>query len=160
MHERICEFVNTAEFELGRDDLDDWLRRRGVEPTADDLRGAAEVREALRALLLAHNGVAVDLDAASAVLDDAARRARLAVRFAGGSPEVVAGAAGVDGVLGGVLADVAAAAAGGTWARLKACRAESCRWAFYDSARNRSRIWCSMEVCGNRAKARRFRARQ
>ena len=160
MHERICEFVNTAELELERDDLDEWLRRCGVEPTADDLRRAAEVRESLRALLLAHNGVAVDVGAASAVLDDAARSARLTVRFVGGSPEVVAGATGLDGVIGRVLAEVAAAAAGGTWARLKACRAETCRWAFYDSARNRSRAWCSMEVCGNRAKARRFRARQ
>ena len=160
MHERICEFVNTAELELERDELDEWLRRRGVEASPDDVRRAAEVREALRALLLAHNGVLVDVDAASAVLDDAARRARLAVRFAGGAPEVYPGATGLDGVLGRVLADVAAAAAGGTWARLKACRAESCRWAFYDSARNRSRTWCSMEVCGNRAKARRFRARQ
>ncbi|MGH3007295.1 MAG: CGNR zinc finger domain-containing protein, partial [Gaiellaceae bacterium] len=43
--------------------------------------------------------------------------------------------------------------------RLKACRAEDCRWAFYDRARNRSRHWCSMAVCGNRTKARTFRRR-
>jgi predicted RNA-binding Zn ribbon-like protein len=47
----------------------------------------------------------------------------------------------------------------GTWSRLEACRAETCRWTFYDQARNRSRAWCSMEVCGNRAKVRRYRRR-
>jgi predicted RNA-binding Zn ribbon-like protein len=49
--------------------------------------------------------------------------------------------------------------ADGTWSRLKACRAADCRWAFYDRARNHSRHWCSMEVCGNRTKARAYRAR-
>ncbi len=30
-----------------------------------------------------------------------------------------------------------------------------CGWLFYDSTRNRSRRWCDMRVCGNKAKARR-----
>ena len=29
-----------------------------------------------------------------------------------------------------------------------------CGWLFFDASRNRSRRWCSMEDCGNRAKAR------
>ena len=41
------------------------------------------------------------------------------------------------GALGRLLAIAAAAIADGTWTRLKACRAEDCRWAFYDHARNR-----------------------
>lgn len=36
--------------------------------------------------------------------------------------------------------------------RLKICRA--CGWLFLDRSRNRSRQWCDMAVCGNRAKAR------
>ena len=43
--------------------------------------------------------------------------------------------------------------------RISACRAEDCRWLFLDLSRNRSRRWCSMEDCGNRAKARRHYAR-
>ena len=43
--------------------------------------------------------------------------------------------------------------------RIKICPADDCRWAFYDTSRNRSRQWCSMEVCGNRAKARAHRQR-
>ncbi len=58
------------------------------------------------------------------------------------------------------LAAIVADAAGtDEWSRLKACRRHSCLWAFYDHARNKSRAWCSMEVCGNREKARSFRQR-
>jgi predicted RNA-binding Zn ribbon-like protein len=58
-----------------------------------------------------------------------------------------------------VLAAVGAAMADGSWRRLKACRSDSCRWAFIDNARNLSRQWCDMAVCGNRAKARAYRSR-
>jgi len=51
------------------------------------------------------------------------------------------------------------AQADGTWDRMKACAADTCRWAFYDHSRNRSRQWCDMAVCGNRAKARTYRKR-
>jgi predicted RNA-binding Zn ribbon-like protein len=40
--------------------------------------------------------------------------------------------------------------------RVHMCGAnESCDWLFFDETRNRSRRWCSMKDCGNRAKARR-----
>jgi predicted RNA-binding Zn ribbon-like protein len=67
--------------------------------------------------------------------------------------------AGIAAPLGRLLAIVVEAQAAGTWARLKACPAEDCHWAFFDASRNRSRTWCSMQVCGNRAKARAYRAR-
>ncbi len=40
------------------------------------------------------------------------------------------------------------------------CAGEGCSWLFLDTSRNRSRLWCSMEDCGNRAKARRHYARK
>ena len=40
-------------------------------------------------------------------------------------------------------------------AALKVCPADDCQWAFYDQSRNRSAIWCDMEVCGNRHKVAR-----
>ena len=40
-------------------------------------------------------------------------------------------------------------------ARVKLCPSENCGWLFLDGSRNSSRRWCSMEGCGNRAKARR-----
>lgn len=39
--------------------------------------------------------------------------------------------------------------------RLKECAQDDCRWIFLDLSKNRSRRWCTMEECGNRAKARR-----
>lgn len=37
--------------------------------------------------------------------------------------------------------------------RMKICA--RCGWLFLDRSRNRSRVWCDMTVCGNRAKASR-----
>lgn len=42
--------------------------------------------------------------------------------------------------------------------RIKICEADDCVWVFYDGSKNRSRRWCDMAQCGNRAKARRFYA--
>jgi predicted RNA-binding Zn ribbon-like protein len=44
--------------------------------------------------------------------------------------------------------------------RLRQCGGEECGWMFLDTSRNRSRQWCDMKDCGNRAKVRRFRKRQ
>ena len=40
--------------------------------------------------------------------------------------------------------------------RVGVCQGEGCGWLFFDTSRNRSRKWCTMDVCGNRIKARRF----
>ena len=39
--------------------------------------------------------------------------------------------------------------------RVCECPGENCGWLFIDMSRNRSRRWCDMKDCGNRAKARR-----
>jgi predicted RNA-binding Zn ribbon-like protein len=44
--------------------------------------------------------------------------------------------------------------------RVRVCAAESCGWLFIDTSKNKTRRWCSMSDCGNRAKVRRFRARR
>jgi predicted RNA-binding Zn ribbon-like protein len=44
--------------------------------------------------------------------------------------------------------------------RLRQCEGAECGWMFLDTSRNRSRHWCDMKDCGNRAKVRRFRTRQ
>lgn len=43
--------------------------------------------------------------------------------------------------------------------RVRECAADNCAWLFIDTSKNRSRRWCDMAVCGNRAKARRHYAR-
>ena len=44
-------------------------------------------------------------------------------------------------------------------ARVKECASDNCNWLFLDVSKNRSRRWCDMKECGNRAKARRHRTR-
>jgi predicted RNA-binding Zn ribbon-like protein len=160
----VCDFVNTLEVEDGTDELADpgalgvWLRARGLwgeRPDERDAAGARALREALRDLMWANNGGSVDTEAASAILDAAAKRAGVVARFDTGGIRLVAPAGGI----GAVVAAAGEAMADGSWRRLKACRSDTCRWAFVDSARNRSRQWCSMSVCGNREKARTFRRR-
>jgi predicted RNA-binding Zn ribbon-like protein len=43
---------------------------------------------------------------------------------------------------------------------VRECAAPNCGWLFLDTTRNRSRRWCDMMVCGNRAKARRHYERK
>jgi predicted RNA-binding Zn ribbon-like protein len=40
--------------------------------------------------------------------------------------------------------------------RVKKCGDPACGWLFLDTSRNKSRRWCDMSDCGNRAKASRF----
>ena len=175
--ETVRAFVNTLDIDDGIEllagpaELATWLAEHDLasedagagagelRPTGADVRRAIELREALRAHLLAHHDQPLPPQAA-ATLDAAARRARLTVRFIGTDATTLEPeAGGVDGALGRLLAIVARAIADGTWQRLKACPADTCQWAFYDASRNRSAVWCDMRVCGNRAKVRGFRER-
>ncbi|MDP1848003.1 MAG: CGNR zinc finger domain-containing protein [Solirubrobacteraceae bacterium] len=174
--ETVRAFVNTRDVDddidllSGPAELASWLADAGLaaaagenarelRATGADLRRAIELREALRAHLLAHHDQPLDPQAA-ATLDATARRARLTVRFTGRDETALEPeAGGVDGALGRLLAIVARAIEDGTWQRLKVCPADTCQWAFYDASRNRSAVWCDMRVCGNRAKVRGFRER-
>ena len=167
----VQRFVNSVDLEDGSEELvspdalREWLAGRGLmhpdDPVTDgDLRRAMDVREGLRALLLANNGE--DFDAAAVErLDRAASRAGLRLRFReGGCAEFEPDATGVDGALARLLAGVAEARVDGTWERLKACPRTDCEWAFYDHSKNRSGRWCNMAVCGNVEKARAYRERR
>ena len=62
-------------------------------------------------------------------------------------------------VLWPVLWDAAALLTGDSLGKVGHCHNDICGWFFIDHSRNRSRRWCSMDSCGNRAKARRHYAR-
>jgi predicted RNA-binding Zn ribbon-like protein len=129
--------------------LPEWLAERGLDP--GELERARELREALRALVLANNGFPLEAGAL-AVVNAAA--ARLSVRVEpGGRLSVVADGDALDAVLAVALR----AMLDGTWGRLKACR--NCAWSFHDYSPNRSASWCSMRICGNRTKTRAYRRR-
>jgi len=42
---------------------------------------------------------------------------------------------------------------------VRACSSKECEWFFLDTSKNHHRRWCDMKRCGNRAKVRRFYAR-
>ena len=166
----VRDFVNTYDFETGidtiatPDELATWLSEQGlvddlIEPTEAELADAVAVREAIRELLLANNGIDTDSATASKTLEEAGRKARLGVRFEDGRPVLAPEDEGAHGAIGRIVAAVAELAPTDEWKRLKTCRDEHCRVAFYDKSRNRSRAWCSMEVCGNRDKQRGYRER-
>jgi predicted RNA-binding Zn ribbon-like protein len=171
--ELVRTFVNTVDVETGDDVLaagdpkavKAWFVEQDLvagdaRVTAADAKRVVDVREALRALLLANNGEPL-ADGAVAVLNDVAARSPLEAQFgAEGTITVTGRDEGVEGALGQLLAIVVQAVSDGTWSRLKACKAHDCEWAFYDKSRNRSGQWCVMAVCGNRSKARSYRDRK
>jgi predicted RNA-binding Zn ribbon-like protein len=168
--ELVREYVNTTDLEGGDEQLASpaglarWLHAHDLlEPGAEvgekDLERAIAVREALRAQLKAHNGADRDPEAVAA-LHEAANRAGIALTFdEAGASSLEPRTPGADGAIGRLLTIVHEAEQEGTWPRLKACPWHTCQWAFYDNTKNASGVWCTMEVCGNRAKAKAYRAR-
>jgi hypothetical protein len=79
----------------------------------------------------------------------------------GASSDGGSGSGSSDGTaaLARILLIAAEATTLGTWTRLKVCSADDCRWAFYDRSPTRSGHWCSMRICGSRAKSRAYRRR-
>ncbi|PZR97696.1 MAG: hypothetical protein DLM67_07330 [Candidatus Nephthysia bennettiae] len=167
----VKDFVNTLDIEEGREELGGpaelagWLSERGLlspattAATAEEHALALSTRETIRRLLLVNNGEEgrpEDL----ATLDRLAAKASLTPRFSAEGVRLEPRSGGVAGALGRLLAIVAEAMAEGSWNRLKACSNHGCQWAFYDRSKNHSAHWCSMKVCGNRAKARQFREKR
>jgi predicted RNA-binding Zn ribbon-like protein len=161
----IEQFVNTLDTEEGTDALDGaWPLSMGLASTelaASEVERLVRFREALRAVLLAHNGSPLD-SVTVGELSSLGQEAAVVVGFGpNGEPRLEAVASsGASAVIARLLAVIARADAEGTWERLKICPADDCLWAFYDFSRNHSRTWCDMRVCGNRAKARAFRLRR
>ncbi len=182
--EQVRALVNSSDLEEGTDDwatpagLASWLERHGLAPaggpaavTRTDLEQAVALREALRDVLRAHAAVpsASSAPAGSAASASAGPVAELRRIAAGLAPRfevaedgrigLEPAGSGVPGALARILLIAADAAAAGTWSRLKACAADDCQWAFYDRSPTRTGCWCSMRVCGARAKSRAYRQR-
>ena len=159
--ELVRRFANTLDVEHGREVLHSTaqLRKlllelglidRGTRVTGADLERAHELRDTLRHLALANNGIATD----------AALEATLTVRVDDRDGVLEPAERDVEGAFADLTGIVYTAMADGSWTRLKACRRDVCRWLFYDRSRNRSAVWCQMSVCGNRTKTKAYRARR
>ncbi len=141
-------------------DLVVWLARHGLLQPGEQVDGesfalALALRRALRAALAARAGQETDPGALAAF---PSLPLRLAVDGGGGAALLPA-EDGARGAIAALAADVAVAAAGGVWPRLKMCAHGDCRWVFYDGSRNGRGRWCTMDVCGNRAKTHAYRQR-
>ena len=179
------DFVNTVDSwtrPIRRDDLETfasvvaWAAQMGLLPedeaerlvvlpdsaTRQDYAEAVVLRTQLErmfgAIIDGHAPAPVDLDGLNALLAEARAGQRLVVgeghyAFAWTAPVTLRTP---------MLLVVLAAAdllVGGDLVRLKRCPGpDGCGWLFLDESRNRSRRWCSMELCGNIVKARRFQA--
>jgi hypothetical protein len=149
----IVDFINTLDVEAGSDVLDtvdgwaSWLAAQGLggcfaNESPHSLRQALQLRGDLRTLAGGERGTQM-------------RQVGIQVALtADGKVEL-----GAHSAVGFLAAAAAKVAVEQRLDRVKICPADTCRWAFYDTSRNRSRQWCSMEVCGNRAKARAHRRR-
>lgn len=160
------DFVNTREPQVdaesltGTGALRDWLAAHGLAGPGDrllpaDVVSAVAVREGLRAVLLEHAGHGAapeavrDLNAVLAATPVALAFEGDGYRLTGADRDPFAVA------LAGLLDAVRRAREDGSWARLKVCARDSCRWAYYDASRNQVRRWCSMAGCGNHVKMQR-----
>jgi predicted RNA-binding Zn ribbon-like protein len=142
--------------------MEDWLREHDLITAEDmvtegDYRRTVAMREALRQLLR-RPAEAGSTEDAQATLRALASHLLLQVDVVSASvsrlsPE----STGVDGFLAQVLAEMYTAMATGTWQRLKVCHNTACSRAFYDNSKNRSGLWCSATICGNRMHARTYR---
>jgi predicted RNA-binding Zn ribbon-like protein len=151
----VVAFLNTVDFDEHTDVLDSddawlsWLSERGLP------RPAGESAWAVRRHRSKARVMRDDLRMVAMGEDCEVRRFPLTLTVDGRDPRL----GGTD-ALEEVMGSVARLGILGQLERVKICPADDCLWAFYDTSRNGSRHWCSMAVCGNRAKARAHRARQ
>lgn len=148
--------------------LSEWLKRWELVNGATELDGAdlarmLEARSALRSLIAA-NRSATSPRAALAVLDRAAAKAPLRVRFradatAATSVDLEPAAEGLDGALAKLFEIVALALRDDLWRRLRLCLDDTCGSAFFDRWDNLSTRWCSGR-CRTRQSSRAYRRRR
>jgi len=180
------DFANTLDWRFeptrrvdllsGYEQLLDFARQSGVVSAsqARRLRARTSERDAVRILRQAINlREAIDSLFRSSALGRSVPRGpleqfnrffqdlRLPSRIGHRGSEVVLLSGDVSARSDGPLWPIVDAAAGlltsADRARVRECGEPTCRWLFLDISKNQSRQWCSMKICGNRAKVKRFR---
>jgi len=187
--EMCLEFANTLAYRGSSpseslhtfEDLVKWSRDAGGTPPhlAQQLRGWAEkhpkrtadifsdsiaFREVVYRIFHAIAGGAspdkVDIDRLNCALRDGPPRTTLKRIAEGFGWQVEESKPSAISVLAPVLWSAADLLVGPQIAKLRECSNEKCLWLFLDDSKNGTRRWCSMQACGNRAKAHRHYLRQ
>jgi predicted RNA-binding Zn ribbon-like protein len=149
----VQDLVNTLDVESGEDRLD------GFVAVGVDLDRARSFRELIRAACMAHAGVDIPGETLEIFRDQLATAPLVLAAGPDGAVHLVPapGLAPTELLFAQVAGAIAAS--GKDWLRLKACASEACRWLYYDRSPGGRGRWCSMAVCGSRAKMRAYRAR-
>ncbi|MBI3197919.1 MAG: ABATE domain-containing protein [Rhodospirillales bacterium] len=167
------EFVNTrywrgqeapTETLNAPEDLAAWTAaNEGLKPAKPPARReferALELRELVHRLFDAHaqsrTPAARDVESLNAVLSEAPARTTLKRERSGYAWDVDMRAGTALALLAPVLWTAGDLLAGPRLGRVRRCANPGCGWLFLDDSRAGKRRWCSMQSCGNRAKARR-----
>lgn len=169
--ERLADYADLARWSahasvVDADEAERLLREAETHPTrAARVHGRAiELREALFRILAAMAAGGGPAQEDRAILDRElaealAHRKLVPVdgRFAW---EIAGGEDRLERILWFLVDDAADLLSSELLDRVKECGGPDCRWLFLDESRNRSRRWCEMRECGNRAKQRRYHRRQ
>lgn len=168
----VQDLINTADLECGLDrlrtpdNLDVFCIDHGIGEVAAgpaDLDAARDLREALRAACRVHAGRPAPEPPVPPAVRARLDQAPLVLMLGGGGPPRAVPASGLAGVgllVAHVAAAILAAVADGSWHRLKACESDLCQWVYYDHSPAGRGRWCTMSICGARAKMRAYRARR
>jgi predicted RNA-binding Zn ribbon-like protein len=138
--------------------------RRHPADAAKTLAEAVALREALFRIFSAVIDGLVPARADMALLNGALSRAMLRLQVSNQADGFgwgwAANGEALDRMLWPVVRSAAEVLVSGDVHRVGRCEGETCAWLFLDTSRNHTRRWCDMRSCGNRAKARRYYARQ
>lgn len=133
--------------------------REDPEAAREALARALELREALYrtfdAVATGESPSPADLAILNARVGPAMAELRLEAEGEGFGWRAEPGEADLEAMLRPIVRDAADLLVSGDLDRVKQCGGNDCAWLFVDESRNRSRKWCDMADCGNRAKQRR-----
>jgi predicted RNA-binding Zn ribbon-like protein len=180
------DFINTLdwrgtdtpqEFLKTFDDLVSWSRHAGIcsQPESENLykiagQSNAEAKKALtRALKLREtiyrlfaagianrNPLKEDLVIFNNNLSRSMKDSQIIPTADGYAWDITGNRAKLNWILNPIIRSAAEIMVSDERNKVKACADSACGWLFIDVSRNRSRRWCDMQDCGNRAKASRF----
>jgi len=187
---RLClDFANTVsthgqagrEYLASYQDLLAWSQHAGIldEPQAQDLlrraerhpqraaaalQGAIALREAIYRVFaaLAHGWgpQAPDLASLNAFLRTAHNKLEIAAMGGGFGWAWVPDEGDLAPMAWPIVHSAADLLTSDALDRVSQCAGQNCDWLFLDTSKNHSRRWCTMAVCGSRAKMRRYYRRK
>jgi predicted RNA-binding Zn ribbon-like protein len=144
------------------EDVAVWFRESGVVDetlafTARDLARARDLRSAVAAVVDAHlAGTPFPTDSLATLNDVAGTPAPVPQLTATGRRIAATPASAMSAI----ARDVIDVLGGPSAAPLKECSRDGCNQVYVDRSRGGRREWCAMDPCGNRIKAREYRARK